>query len=120
MVLVLSLLMELLPLWLTKLMESMESDSQLEELQDELLPMKLLLRPGHNWWNLNFDFQLCSLEKLRYQIFEMDMLPLHIHKLVKLISMIASISRNFDNQFFGRFLPFGPAVRRRSCRTPAM
>ena len=73
-------------------MESMESDSQLEELQDELLPMKLLLRPGHNWWNLNFDFQLCSLEKLRYQIFEMDMLPLHIHKLVKLISMIASIS----------------------------
>jgi hypothetical protein len=34
-VLVLSLLMELLPLWFTQLMESMESDSELEELQDE-------------------------------------------------------------------------------------
>ena len=75
-VLVLSLLMELLPLWLTELMESMESDSELEELQDEPLPMKSLLRSGLNWWNLNFYFQLHSLDKLRYEIIGMDMLAL--------------------------------------------
>ena len=53
-VLVLSLLMELLPLWFTKLMESMESDSELEELQDEPLPMESLLRSGLNRRYLNF------------------------------------------------------------------
>ena len=50
-VLVLSLLMEL---WFTKFMESMESDSELEELQDEPLPMESLLRSGLNRRYLNF------------------------------------------------------------------
>ena len=82
--------------------------------------MESLLRSSLNWRNLNFIFQLRNLDKLRYEIIGMDMLALHIHKFVKLISMIASISRIFLNQVFGRFLPFGPAVRRRSCGTPAV
>ena len=55
-VLVLSLLMELLLLWFTKLMESRESDSELEELQDEPHPMKLLLHSGLNLLTFNFIF----------------------------------------------------------------
>ena len=54
--LVLSLLMELLLLWFTKLMESRESDSELEELQDEPHPMKLLLHSGLNLLTFNFIF----------------------------------------------------------------
>ena len=42
----------IIELWFTKLIESIESDSELEELQDEPLPMKLLLRSGLNWRDL--------------------------------------------------------------------
>ena len=69
-VLVMSLLMELLPLWFTKLMESMESDSELEELQDE--PMESLLRSGLNRRYLNFILVSTSLDKFRHEIIGMD------------------------------------------------
>ena len=68
-VLVLSLLMEL---WFTKLMESMESDSELEELQDEPLPMESLLRSGLNRRYLNFILVSTSLDKFRHEIIGMD------------------------------------------------
>ena len=68
--------MELLPLWFTNLMES---DSELEELQDEPLRMTLLLRSGLNWRNFNFIFQHRSLDKLRYEIIGMDLLALHTY-----------------------------------------
>ena len=71
-VLVMSLLMELLPLWFTKLMESMESDSELEELQDEPLPMESLLRSGLNRRYLNFILVSTSLDKFRHEIIGMD------------------------------------------------
>ena len=93
----------IIELWFTKLIESIESDSELEELQDEPLPMKLLLRSGLNWRDFNFIFQLCSLDKLSCEIIGMDMLALHIHKFVKLISMIASISRIFIMKFLAGF-----------------
>ena len=96
-------------------MDSMKSYFGLEELQDEPLHMTLLLCSNLNWQNFNFIFQLRSLDKLRYEIIGIDMLALHIHEFIKLISMIASISQN-DNQVLGRFLPFGPAIRRRSWR----
>ena len=71
-VLVMSLLMELLPLWFTKLMESMESDSELEELQDEPLPMESLLLSGLNRRYLNFILVSTSLDKFRHEIIGMD------------------------------------------------
>ena len=71
-VLVMSLLMELLPLWFTKLMESMESDSELEELQDEPLPMESLLHSGLNQQYFNFILVSTSLDKFRHEIIGMD------------------------------------------------
>ena len=71
-VLVMSLLMELLPLWFAELMESAESDSKLEELQDEPLPMESLLRSGLNRRYLNFILVWISLDKFRHEIIGMD------------------------------------------------
>ena len=58
--------------WFTKLIESIESDSELEELQDEPLPMESLLRSGLNRRYLNFILVSTSLDKFRHEIIGMD------------------------------------------------
>ena len=54
---------------------------------------------GQNVYEFEFHFSSPSLNKLRLEIFAMNVLALHIHKFVKLISMIASISRIFIINF---------------------
>ena len=53
-------------------MESMESDSELEELQDDPLLKESLLRSGLNRRYLNFILVSTSLDKFRHEIIGMD------------------------------------------------